>query len=147
MFGLKRVDHIAMAVWSIDEQLPFFTELLGMEVAGRWRNEEEGYVGVVLDFPGQQLQMELLEPIGEESFIAHFLRERGPGFHHVTVEVADVEQAATVMRRHGIEPFRGVAGPPDFRHTYIHPKAAGGILWQVYSSVDGPSWTKRESEE
>ena len=88
----------------------------------------------MLDFPGRQLQIEVLEPIGDDSFVARFLRERGPGFHHVTVEVEDVEQAAAAMRDHGIEPFRGVSGPPDFRHTYIHPKQSGGLLWQVYSS-------------
>lgn len=133
MFGLERVDHISMAVWSIDEQLPFFTELMGLTVAGRWRNEAEGYAGAVLDFPGKQLQMEILEPIGEEGFVARFLRERGPGFHHVTVEVGDVERAAEALRGRGIEPFGGITGDPDFRHTYIHPKTSGGILWQLYS--------------
>ena len=133
-----------MAVWSIDEQLPFFTELLGMSVAGRWRNEDEGYAGVVLDFPGKHLQMELLEPIGEDGFVARFLRDRGPGFHHVTVEAEDVERAGAAMRAHGIEPFGGITGPPDFRHTYMHPKATGGILWQVYSSEDAPHSNERD---
>lgn len=143
LFGLKRVDHISMAVWSIDEQLPFFTELLGLTLAGRWRNETEGYAGVVLDFPGKQLQMEILEPIGVDGFVARFLRERGPGFHHVTIEAEDVEQATEAMRAHGIEPFGGVTGPEDFRHTYMHPKASGGLLWQVYSAEDRPEWKKQ----
>ncbi|MGH2584847.1 MAG: VOC family protein [Dehalococcoidia bacterium] len=140
MFGLKRVDHISMAVWSIDDQLPFFTELLGLTLAGRFRNEREGYLGAVLDFPGKQLQMELLEPIGEDGFVARFLRERGPGFHHVTIQAEDVEQAAAAMRGFGVEPFQGVTGGPDFRHTYIHPKESGGILWQVFSSDGKPGW-------
>jgi methylmalonyl-CoA/ethylmalonyl-CoA epimerase len=122
-----------MAVWSIDEQLPFFTELLGLKLIDRFRNEREGYCGAVLDFPNGQLQMEILEPLGEDSFVAKFLRERGPGFHHVTVEVDDINAAAAAMRGHEIEPFRGVGGDPDFRHTYIHPKQSGGMLWQVYS--------------
>lgn len=136
MFGLKRVDHISMAVWSIDDQLPFFTELLGLTVSGRFRNEAEGYAGATLDFPGQPLQMEILEPIGDDSFVARFLRERGPGFHHITVETDDVEAAADAMREHGIEPFQGIGGSADFRHTYIHPKASGGLLWQIFSSGD-----------
>jgi len=146
LFGLKRVDHISMAVASIEEQLPFFTELLGLTVADRFRNEREGYIGVVLDFPGKQLQMELLEPIGDESFVARFLRERGPGFHHVTIEVDDIVTAAAAMREHGLQPFGGISGSPDFRHTYIHPKSSGGMLWQVYSSEDTPTWKKSEVE-
>lgn len=139
MVGMKRVDHISMAVWSIDEQLPFFTELLGLTLNHRFRNEEEGYSGAVLDFPNQQLQMEILEPLGEEGFVARFLRERGPGFHHVTVEVADIEQTAATMRDRGVEPFRGISGDADFRHTYIHPKSSGGMLWQLFSSDDQPA--------
>ena len=111
--GPKRVDHVCMAVWKIDDQLPFFTELFGWKEAGRFRNEEAGFAGVVLDVPGadgqRQMQWELLEPIGEDSFIAKFLRERGPGLHHVTLEVADADKAAAAMRARGIEPF---GGPP-----------------------------------
>lgn len=146
MFGLKRVDHISMAVWKIDDQLPFFTELLGLTLAGRWRNEKEGYAGAVLDFPGKQLQMEILEPIGEDSFVARFLKERGPGFHHVTIETDDVERASAAMRAFGVEPFGGITGPDDFRHTYIHPKSSGGLLWQVYSTDEAPRWKKDERE-
>lgn len=144
MVGMKRVDHISMAVWSIDEQLPFFTELLGLTLNHRFRNDAEGYSGAVLDFPNQQLQMEILEPLGEESFVAKFLRERGPGFHHVTVEVEEIGQAADAMRDRGFEPFGGVRGTTDFRHTYIHPKGSGGMLWQLFSSDDQPSWKKDE---
>jgi methylmalonyl-CoA/ethylmalonyl-CoA epimerase len=143
---MQRVDHISMAVWSIDEQLPFFTDLLGLTLAGRFTNEKDGYTGAILDFPGKQLQMEILEPLGEDSFIARFLRERGPGFHHITVEVADVEQAAATMRERGVEPFGGITGKADFRHTYIHPKASNGMLWQVYSSDDAPAWKKQDGE-
>jgi methylmalonyl-CoA/ethylmalonyl-CoA epimerase len=82
--------------------------------------------------------MELLEPLGEDGFVARFLRERGPGFHHVTIETDDVQGAADAMREHGIEPFQGIGGPAEFRHTYIHPKASGGLLWQVFSSSGQP---------
>lgn len=144
MFGLQRVDHISMAVHSIDQQLPFFTDLLGLTLVNRWRNEAEGYAGAVLDFPGNQLQMEILEPISEDGFVAKFLRERGPGFHHITVEVEDVQQAAQSLTDTGLRSFGGVQGPADFRHTYIHPKDSGGVLWQVYSSSDKPAWKPKD---
>ncbi len=70
--GLKRVDHVCMAVWKIDDQLPFFTDLFGWKEAGRFTNEKEGFAGCVLDVPGAdgqwQMQWEILEPIGDDGF-------------------------------------------------------------------------------
>jgi methylmalonyl-CoA/ethylmalonyl-CoA epimerase len=138
----KRVDHVCMAVWKIDDQLPFFTELFGWAEAGRFRNEEAGFAGVVLDVPGadgqRQMQWELLEPIGEDSFIAKFLRERGPGLHHVTLEVADADAAAAAMRARGIEPFGGPRVSWDWKEMFIHPKSSGGVLFQLYEQLDAP---------
>src|SRR5438874_1267683 len=107
----KRVDHVSMAVWKIDDALPFFRDIFGWKEAGRFSSEEAGFSGVVLDVPGadgeRQMQWEILEPLGEHSFIAKFLRERGPGLHHVTLEVADADRAAEGLRAHAVEPFGG----------------------------------------
>lgn len=140
--GIKRVDHVCMAVWKIDDQLPFFTQLFGWKEAGRFRNEKEGFAGVVLDVPAadgqRQMQWEILEPIGDESFIAKFLRERGPGLHHVTIEVANADKAATEMRSFGIEPFGGPRVSWDWKEMFIHPKSSGGVLFQLYEQLDAP---------
>ena len=145
--GLRRVDHVSMAVWKIDDQLPFFTEIFGWKEAGgpgkgRFRNEEAGFAGVVLDVPGadgqRQMQWEILEPIGEDSFIAKFLRERGPGLHHVTLEVEDADAAASDLRGHGVEPFGGPRVSWDWKEMFVHPKASGGVLFQLYEQLDAP---------
>ena len=72
--GLKRIDHVSMAVWKLDEQVEFFTKVFGWKEAGRFSNEKEGFAGCVLDVPGadgqRQMQWEILEPIGDNSFIA-----------------------------------------------------------------------------
>lgn len=135
MLGIKRVDHVSMAVWSIEQQLPLFTELFGLEVEHRFESPEEGFKGVVLNFPGRQLQLEILEPLGEDSFLHKFLRERGPGFHHITCEVEDVDRAAAELRRFGIEPFRGVYSDGAWRATFIHPRDGSGILWQLFTPL------------
>ncbi len=107
----KRIDHVSMAVWKIDEQVKFFTEVFGWTEAGRFGSPEAGFSGVVLDVPGpdgqRQMQWEILEPLGDNSFIEKFLRERGPGLHHVTLEVDDADAAATRLRGCGIEPLGG----------------------------------------
>lgn len=138
MIGIKRVDHVSFATWSLDDQVKWFESIMGLTVSGRWRNEAEGYAGVLLDLPNNQMQFELLEPIGEDSFVARFLKTRGPGFHHITVEVDDVHAAAAALKAAGIEPFRGVHQSGDWLQTYIHPGEGGGALWQLFEATTYP---------
>ena len=121
-----------MAVRNVEEYLPLLTELLGMKVVGRWRSEEEKYAGVTLDLPGGGVQWEVVQPISDDSFLARFLRERGPGLHHVTFQVEDVEKAAEVLRRRGIEPFGGVRTASTWKELFIHPRDSGGLLIQLF---------------
>ena len=142
--GLKRVDHVSMAVWNLEEQLAFFTKVFGWKEAGRFRNEQEGFSGVVVDVPGpdgqRQMQWEILEPIGEDNFIAKFLRERGPGLHHVTLEVANADKAAVHLRECGIDPFGGPRVSYDWKEMFIHPKSSGGVLFQLFEQLDEPGF-------
>jgi methylmalonyl-CoA/ethylmalonyl-CoA epimerase len=93
--------------------------------------ETEGYTFAELELPNAQVGFELIEPLGEKSFVARFLRERGPGFHHITIEVESVDRAATVMRTKGMEPFGGVRGDGHRRQTFIHPRDANGNFVQL----------------
>jgi methylmalonyl-CoA/ethylmalonyl-CoA epimerase len=142
--GIKRVDHVCMAVHKIDDQLAFFTELFGWKEAGRFRNESEGFAGVVLDVPAgdgqRQMQWEILEPLGDNSFIAKFLRERGPGLHHVTLEVENADKAAEALRGCGIDPFGGPRVSYDWKELFIHPKSSGGVLFQLFEQLDEPGF-------
>ena len=130
--GITRLDHVAMAVWKVEEYLPLITELFGMKVVGRWRSEEEKYAGVTLDVPGGNVQWEVVEPISDDSFLTRFLKERGPGLHHVTFQVEDVEKAAEILRRRGIEPFGGVRTGATWKELFIHPRDGGGLLVQLF---------------
>jgi methylmalonyl-CoA/ethylmalonyl-CoA epimerase len=130
--AITKLDHVAMAVRKIDEHLPFLTELFGMKVVGRFRSEDEHYAGVTLDVPGGSTQWELVEPTSDDSFLARFLTERGPGLHHVTFQVENVEKAAEILRARGIEPFGGVRVGPTWRELFIHPRDGGGVLIQLY---------------
>ncbi len=134
--GIKRLDHVCWAVHKLNDALPLLTELMGMKVASRWQNDEQGYRGVGLEVPGGTAHFELLEPLGDDTFIARFLKERGPGLHHVTFEVEDIDRAAQAMKEHGMEPYRGVQRSHGWAETYIHPKDSGGVLFQFYTEED-----------
>ena len=131
MIGVRRMDHVCMAVWSVEEQLPFLRDLLGMQVTGRFRVERERYSGVTLSVPGGGIEFELIEPVDDESFVARFLRQRGPGLHHITLVVEDAAAAAEEMRARGVEPYLGVRGGEGHRETFIHPRDSGGVLFQL----------------
>lgn len=137
MLPLTRIDHVSFATHSIDESLRWFEAVFGARELRRQSVEAEGYTFAELELPNAQVGFELIEPLGEESFVARFLRERGPGFHHITIEVADVEAAAGEMRSQGMEPFGGVRGSGHWRQTFIHPRDSNGILVQLIEGGDG----------
>ncbi len=133
--GIKRLDHVCWAVWKVEDVLPLLTKLMGMQVVARYQDQEQGYAGVVLSVPGGNADFEVLEPLGEDSFLVRFLRERGPGLHHVTFIVEDTERAAEAIRAFGIEPWGGVRRRDGWAETFIHPRDSGGVLFQFYTEA------------
>jgi len=131
VLGIKRMDHVCMVVPKLDERLPMLTELFGLKVLGRWENPQAGYNGATLEVPGSNTQWELLEPSGEDSFLVRFLRDRGPGLHHVTFEVESVEKATEALKGRGMQPFGG-RNYEKYKEVYIHPRDSGGVLFQLY---------------
>jgi methylmalonyl-CoA/ethylmalonyl-CoA epimerase len=125
------MDHVCMVVPKLDERLPMLTELFGLKVLGRWENPQAGYNGATLEVPGSNTQWELLEPSGEDSFLVRFLRDRGPGLHHVTFEVESVEKATEALKGRGMQPFGG-RNYDKYKEVYIHPRDSGGVLFQLY---------------
>ncbi|GBD24450.1 hypothetical protein HRbin29_02128 [bacterium HR29] len=132
LVGLVRVDHVSVAVPDIERQIAFQERVFGMEVEGRWQSEAEGYAGAVLRIPNSRLKFEIIAPIREESFVAKFIRERRPGLHHITAEVESVDAAVAALRQAGIEPWGGIVDNGWKRHTFIHPKQSGGVLFQLF---------------
>jgi methylmalonyl-CoA/ethylmalonyl-CoA epimerase len=123
--------HVAIAVPSIDESLPFYRDTLGL-VAQPMREMPDQHVRVV--FLGDERQrIELLEPMDETSGVARFVAERGrPTLHHVCYVVDDLRGTLGRLERDGVElidraPRPGVEGDVAF----IHPRASGGVLVEL----------------
>jgi methylmalonyl-CoA/ethylmalonyl-CoA epimerase len=132
--GLKRVDHVSLAVPDRDKQVAFQERVFGMTLEGSWTDEGQGYDGAIMAIPGSQLQFEIISPTREDSFVARFLRERRAGMHHICCEVESVEAAAAALKEHGIEPYGGVIDSHWKKHTFIHPKDSGGVLFQLFEA-------------
>jgi methylmalonyl-CoA epimerase len=108
-----RLDHIGIAVASIDESLPIY-RALGLTETAREAVASQGVVTAFL--PLGDTRLELLEPVGADSPIAKFLAKRGPGIHHVCFAVDDLEGALADLKTRGFRlvnetPVPGAGGP------------------------------------
>jgi len=130
--NLQRVDHVSMAVNDLDRQIEWQQRVFGMELQGRWQEDHLGYEGAVMTIPGSLLKFEMMQPLRPDSFVQKFIDERGTGMHHICCEVASVEAAAEGLRREGITPHGGVIESSWKRHTFLHPRDSGGVLFQLF---------------
>jgi methylmalonyl-CoA epimerase len=128
---IEGLDHLGIAVRSIEERLAFWREALGLELE---RSEEVASEKVRTAFlPVGGLHLELLEATGEDSPIARFLERRGEGIHHVCFRVRDIDEAVRRLREAGA-PLVGEAPRPGAggcRVAFLHPKGTGGILVEL----------------
>jgi LAO/AO transport system kinase len=124
------IDHLGVAVGSLDAALEFWREQLGMTLTLRERVETERVDVAMLDASGPRI--ELLESADPESAIGKFLAKRGPGIHHVALRVKDFTGTIDRLRACGArllgEPRTGAGG-----HTYVfvHPSSTGGVLLEL----------------
>lgn len=136
MLPVHKIDHVSFATPSIDESLRWFQAVFGAREVRRRPVEAEGYTFAELEIPNSQVGFELIEPLGEGSFVERFLQERGPGFHHITIQVEDVDAAARELQALEITPFGGVRGSGHWRQTFIHPRDSGGVLVQLVQTEE-----------
>lgn len=118
----KKINHVGIAVPSIAEFLPFYTDILGLEFEGEEIIEEQK-VKVAFLKSGES-RIELLEPTSPESSIAKFLEKKGAGMHHLAFTVDDIEAELAELKKKGVrlidEEPRG--GAHHTRIAFLHPK-------------------------
>ncbi len=134
MLGIKRIDHVSVVTGDLSDRIQFYKDLFAMEVVDRFETPEGGFKGVAMSIPGSPTRWEILEPLGDDSFLRQFLAGRGPGMHHVTYEVEDADKAAAALRAYGIEPFNEQTSH-GWHQMFLHPKDTGGVLIQLYEVV------------
>ncbi|OGR29683.1 MAG: methylmalonyl-CoA epimerase [Desulfuromonadaceae bacterium GWB2_53_15] len=128
---LTKINHIGIAVKSLDEALPFYRDNLGMDFAGVEEVSEQ-MVRVAMLQVGES-KIELLEPTSPDSPVARFIEKNGPGIHHLAYEVADIEVAIAKLIADGArmiddKPRNGAHGT---RIAFVHPKSSHGVLTEL----------------
>ena len=129
--GVEKIDHIGIAVKSIEDSLPYYQDVLGMEYLG---SEEvvEQKVRVAFLRIGES-KFELLEPTSDESPVAKFIEKRGGGIHHIAVSVDSIEDALEKHREMGSRLIDNESrtGAHNMRIAFVHPKATSGVLLEL----------------
>jgi len=125
---LNKIDHIGIAVRSIEEKIPLYRDVLGLEFLGEEVVESQN-VRVAFFQIGESM-IELLEPTSDASPIAKFLEKNGEGIHHIAAGTDDIEEARRRAAEGGLrllsdKPLDGAHGKLI---SFVHPKDAGGVL-------------------
>ena len=136
-----RIHHVATVVRDLDLAVKFHTEVLGLPLEQ------------IADVPSQEVRIafltagdskiELVAPTNSTSGVARFLETKGEGFHHLCLEVADIDAelqrlAATGIQLINAAAVEGVEGPVAF----LHPKSCHGILVELIEAPGGPAWKR-----
>lgn len=128
---MDSIDHIGIAVKSLEEAIPAFSVLLGRNPSGEYEVPSER-VRIVL-FGDAAGRIELLEPTDDDSPIARHLARHGPGVHHVCLTTSDLDATLRRAESEGmavIEPrIRDGAG--GSRVAFIHPRSTSGVLIEL----------------
>jgi len=125
-----KIRHLGIAVDSIEERLPVW-ESFGLKLHHTEKVESEGVTTAHLKVGGYEI--ELLEPMGEDTPVGKFIDKKGPGIHHLALEVDDIEESLAKAKENGLEPI-GDAPRPGSNNTlvaFFHPKDTGGVLLEI----------------
>ena len=128
---ITKINHIGIAVNSIDDSLKLYTDVLGLKVKD---------IEVVVDqkvktaiIPVGESKIELIESTDPEGTIAKFIENRGEGIHHLAFEVSNVQDALKTVVEKGIalideKPRKGVE---NTMIAFLHPKGTGRVLMEL----------------
>ncbi|HEU0302538.1 MAG TPA: methylmalonyl-CoA epimerase [Longimicrobium sp.] len=127
----RALDHVGIAVHSLDESLPLFESITGHKGHGRERVESQGVEVVFLGTGDGRL--ELLAPTRDDSAVAKYLARRGPGMHHLCYRVASVAAELERYRAEGRRLIDEAPRPGAAGHlvAFVHPKSTGGVLVEL----------------
>ncbi len=131
MQPVKSLNHIGIAVQSIDEQRPFYEGTLGAQ----FENIEEvpSQKVRVAFFRINDVRLELLEPTDPESPVAKFLEKRGQGLHHIAFTVDDIQARIDELKADGLRMIDDTPRPGahHMQIAFLHPKSSHGVLTEL----------------
>jgi len=126
-----RIDHIGIAVESLDAALEFYRGAVGLESKGLVTVPQEKVRVAML--PAGEPRIELLEATSGDSPVARFIAKRGEGLHHIAMKVPDLDAAVERLKATGrrLVTEQVQTGAEGYRYVFVHPKSAHGVLLEL----------------
>ena len=128
---IKKISHIGIAVKSIDEQIPYYRDDLGLEFDGIEIVEDQKLK--VAFFKVGEARIELLEPTSEDSPVAKFIDKKGEGIHHLAYGVEDINESIKDMEKAGKKMIdkKPRLGAGNHQIAFLHPKSTFHVLTEL----------------
>ncbi len=135
MTNIKKINHVAIVVKDIDSSLYFWRDQLGLQLDHI--EDVPSQASKVAFLPVGDGEVELVQPTDPKSGLAKYLDKRGEGMHHLCIEVDDIDGMLSVLKTNDVrllneEPLL----LPGRKMAFIHPKAANGVLVELYEIID-----------
>ena len=128
---IKKINHVAVAVEDLAKAATFWESVMGLKLDHI--EEVESQKAKVAFFPCGDSEIELVQPTDSESGTARFLQTRGPGIHHLCLEVDDIEKALKELKEKDIRLINEAPIEMEGRKmAFLHPKSTGGVLIEMY---------------
>jgi methylmalonyl-CoA/ethylmalonyl-CoA epimerase len=128
---ILQIDHLGIAVSSLDQGKSFWTDVLGLDLEGTETIEEQRVTTAFL--PVGESEVELLESTSPDGPIAKYIEKKGTGIQHIAFRVDNIETALAELKEKNIQlidnvPRKGAGGA---KIAFLHPKATGGVLVEL----------------
>ena len=135
VFPPSKIDHIGIAVHSIEKALSFYIELLGLSLEKIESVPSEGVKVAFLKIG--ETRIELLEPLHKESSIYTYLQKNGEGIHHIALETKNMESQLEQLMKNGVKviPKTPKKGANNKQISFIHPHSTHGVLYELCSKI------------
>jgi len=136
--GVRRIDHIAIAVRDIDAALAFYRDTLGIAPSTIVDVPTEGVRIAFLPLGGPEgSKIELIQPLDPANSIGRFLAKHGEGQHHICLAVTDIDAALAQLQAEGVPVLdQSPRIAAEGRAVFIHPKGAHGVLIELVQPAE-----------
>lgn len=127
---IKGLNHIGIAVKSIDETMKRFSPLFGAKEIGRKTFAEIGQTSALIQMG--DFYIELMEPYGDKGVVPNFLSKHGEGLHHISLLTDDIDAEDEHLAENGVKVMaKAPKGIKDDRVMFTHPKETNGIVFEI----------------
>lgn len=132
---IKKINHVAIAVKDIEVALDFWESKLGLKLD--YIEEVPSEASRVAFIPIGDSLIELVQPTRDDTGMAAYLEKRGEGMHHLCVEVENIDETFNRLKEQGVRLINSEPQVlPGRKMAFIHPKAANGVLVELYELTD-----------